>query len=85
MKYLKVLSKRLLSGVVEKHLVLPTLAFGIAIVFVIIKSDYRSQVISALVGFVFGKALISLSIAIYYSKEDQRKAIRDYDSLSSFY
>lgn len=85
MKYIKNLSKRLLSGVVEKHLVLPIVAFGIAIVFVIISSDYRSQVLSALVGFVFGKALISLSIAIYYSKEDQRKAIRDYNSLTSFY
>lgn len=85
MKQLKTLVKRLFSGVIEKHLVLPIIVFTAAVVFIIIKSDYQTQVLSALIGFVFGKALISLSVAIYYSKEDQRKAIRDYDSLSSFY
>jgi len=82
---IKVFFKRLFSGVVKKHLLLTILAFLVALGFALYSNEYVTQVLSAFVGFVVGKALISLSITIYYSREDQRKAIRDYDSLASFY
>ena len=82
---IKVFFKRLFSGVVKKHLLLTLLAFLVALGFALYSNEYVTQVLSAFVGFIVGKALISLSITIYYSREDQRKAIRDYDSLASFY
>jgi hypothetical protein len=82
---IKIFFNRLFSGVVKKHLLLTILAFLVALGFALYSNEYVTQVLSAFVGFVVGKALISLSITIYYSREDQRKAIRDYDSLASFY
>ncbi len=85
MKRISNVFKQMFSGVVKKHLVLPIIVFIVALVFALIAEEYRSMVISAGVGFILGKALVDLGVAIYFSKEDDRKAIRDYDTLKLFY
>lgn len=76
---------KILSGTFKKRLVLPIITTFIAIIFFFIFPEYRTMILSAFIGFLVGKSVIDITIVLYHTSEDARKAIRDYDELCEIY
>ena len=77
--------KWLFNGVYTRHLILPVLTLLLAIALFIYLTEYWSMILSALTGFLIGKSIIDITMVYYHFREDNRKAIRDYEGLEKYY